>query len=460
MSCQWGFVLFASVRMKTGTTLSRRRFVGAAGLVAGHMITRPLYGQDAPSNKLNLALIGVWGRGLAHYDSISAENVVALCDVNEKRFPDALKRFPGATTYVDWRKCLDHKDLDAVVICTADHTHAFIANWALKRDLHVYCEKPLAITVNEARTVRATWEAKKGKLATQVGMQRHAHANFNRLKELVQDGAIGDLKAAYAWGNRQIRKPGYLPGEGEPPEGFNYDLWLGPAPFHPYNPGYFGGGPGANCLEWNMFWDFGAGQIGDMGSHTMDIVWNVVDAKLPTAVEAKGEAMNSDVTPVQCTSRFEHPANDWRGPISVSWYQGGDMPRAPKPFIDLTKIGHGAMFTGSKGFIIADFESRMIIPFGDEADMTYYKPRNKESLIPPVGHFQKQWLDACREPSKKTACDFGYSADMIEQMLLGLVSYRVGKKIQYDPKTGTSPDTPEANVFMGKEYRPGWSLDG
>ena len=446
--------------MNTPTALSRRKFVGAAGLVAGRMITRPLFGQDAPSNKLNLALIGVWGRGLAHYDSISAENVVALCDVNEKRFPDALKRFPGATTYVDWRKCLDHKDLDAVVICTTDHTHAFIANWALKRDLHVYCEKPLAITVNEARTVRATWETKKGKLATQVGMQRHAHANFNRLRELVQDGAIGDLKAAYAWGNRQIRRPGYLPGEGEPPAGFNYDLWLGPAPFHPYNPGYFSGGAGANCLSWNMFWDFGAGQIGDMGSHTMDIVWNVVDAKLPTSAEAKGEAMNSDVTPVECESRFEHPANDWRGPITVSWYQGGPMPRAPKPFIDLTKIGHGAMFTGSKGFIIADFESRMILPFGDEADMTYYKPRSKEKLLPPGGHFQKQWLDACRNPSMKTACDFGYSADMIEQMLLGLVSYRVGKKIQYDPKTGTSPDTPEANVFMGKQYREGWSLDG
>ncbi|MDP1592527.1 MAG: Gfo/Idh/MocA family oxidoreductase, partial [Prosthecobacter sp.] len=180
--------------------LSRRRFVGAAGLVAGSMITRPLFGQNAASNKLNVALIGVWGRGLAHYNSIAEENVVALCDINEARFPDALKRFPGATTYIDWRKCLDHKDLDAVVVCTPDHTHAFIANWALKRDLHCYCEKPLAITVNEARTVRSTWESKKGKLATQVGMQRHEQPNFNRVKELIRDGAIGELKAAYAWG--------------------------------------------------------------------------------------------------------------------------------------------------------------------------------------------------------------------------------------------------------------------
>lgn len=439
---------------------SRRRFVASAGLVAGTMITRPLFGADAPSKKLNIALIGVWGRGLAHYDSLSEENVVALCDINEKRFPDALKRFPGATTYVDWRKCLDHKGLDAVVICTADHTHAFIANWAINRNLHVYCEKPLAITVNEARTVRANWEKKKDKLATQVGMQRHAHANFNRVKELIRDGAIGDLQAAYAWGNRQIRRAGYLPPEGQPPEGFNYDLWLGPALYRPYNPGYFSGGAGANCLQWNMFWEFGAGQIGDMGSHTMDIVWNAVDAKLPTSASAKGEAPNSDVTPVECESHFEHPANDWRGPITVSWYQGGVMPRAPKAHVDLTKMGHGAMFKGSKGFLFSDFDSRMILPFGDDADLTYYKPRTKETLIPPVGHFQKEWLNACREPSRKTSCDFGYSADMIEQMLLGLVAYRAGKKIQYDPKTGTSPDTPDANQFMGKQYRDGWSMDG
>ena len=444
----------------TPSILSRRRFIGAAGLVAGSIITRPLYGADAPSRKLNIALIGVWGRGLAHYDSLAEENVIALCDVNEKRFPDALKRFPGATTYTDWRKCLDHKGLDAVVICTADHTHAFVANWALNRNLHVYCEKPLAITVHEARTVRANWQSKNGKLATQVGMQRHANPNFNRVRELVRDGAIGDLKAAAAWGNRKLPKPGYFPDGGSPPEGFNYDLWLGPAPFHPYNPAYFSGGAGANCLSWNMFWDFGAGQIGDMGSHTMDLLWNAVDAQLPISAEAKGDAFNADVTPVECESHFEHPANDWRGPIRVSWYQGGAMPRAPKPHIDLTKISHGAMFTGSKGFLIADFESRTLVPYGDTSDLTYYKPRTPETVLPPIGHFQKQWFDACRDPSKKTACDFGYSSNMIEQMLLGLVAYRVGKKIQYDPKTGTSPDCPEANALMTKQYREGWTMDG
>lgn len=443
--------------------MKRRQFLQAASAASAGFMILPsgvVFGQNAPSNKLNVALVGVWGRGLAHYDMLKKENVVALCDVNEKRFPDALAAFPGAKTYVDWRQCLDQKGIDAVVCCTADHTHAFIANWALNRDMHCYMEKPLAISVEEARVVRANWMKKKGKLATQVGMQRHAMQNFNRIRELIHDGAIGELTAAYAWGNRQIRRDGYLPAEGSPPEGFHFDLWLGPSPAHPYNPGYFSGGPGMNCLSWNMFWDFGVGQIGDMGSHTMDLVWNVIDAKLPTTAEAKGEPFNPDVTPVECESHFEHPANDWRGPIRVSWYQGGAMPSSPKPYVDLNKIDHGAMFKGSKGYVISDFGSRILLPFGDNADLTYYQPRKPEAVLPPLGHFQEQWLNACKDPSQKTACDFEYSADMIEQMVLGLVAYRVGKKLQYDGAAGQVTNSPEANALLSRQYRPGWKLDG
>ncbi len=443
--------------------MRRRQFIKAVAAAGSGMLILPSgarAGKNAPGNKLNIALIGVWGRGLAHYESLGAENVVALCDVNEKRLPEALKSFPKAKTYTDWRKCIEQKDLDAVVICTADHHHAFIANWALNRDLHVYCEKPLAISVEEARVVRANWLKKKDKLATQVGMQRHAMPNFNRLREMLRDGVIGDLSAAYAWGNRQIRRKGYWPDSGQAPKGFHFDLWLGPSPAHPYNPAYFAGGPGMNCLEWNMFWDFGAGQIGDMGSHTMDLLWNAVDASLPTSAEAKGEKYNPDVTPVECESHFEHPKNDWRGPIRISWYQGGAMPPSPKPYIDLKRIDHGAMFKGSKGYVVADFGSRIVLPFGDSSDLTYYKPRSQDNVLPPVGHFQKQWLDACKNTSLKTACDFEYSANMIEQMLLGLVAYRVGKKINYDGATGQVTNCPEANDLLARKYRAGWTLNG
>lgn len=442
--------------------MNRRKFISTSAAAGAGTLILPRYAQaqKSPNEKLNIALIGVWGRGEAHYGTLSGQNVVALCDVRESRFENALKKFPGATTYVDWRKCLDHKGLDAVVICTADHTHAFIANWALNRDLHVYCEKPLAITVNEARTVRENWMKKKTKLATQVGMQRHEMPNFNRVRELILDGAIGDLQGAFAWGNRQIRRDGYYPADGAPPADFHWDLWLGPSPEHPYSPKYFEGGSGMNCLSWNMFWDFGAGQIGDMGSHTMDLLWNAVDAGLPTSIEAKGDPFNPDVTPVACESHFIHPANDWRKEIRVSWYQGGVMPNSPKPYVDLNKIDHGAMFKGTKGHLIADFGSRLILPFGDQSDMTYYKPRAADKVLPNMGNFMQQWIDACKDPTKKTACDFEYSGNMIEQMLLGLVAYRVGKKLEYNGATGKITNAPEANEFLGRKYRDGWTING
>ncbi len=442
--------------------MNRRNFLTTSAVAGAGTLLLPRYAQaqKGANEKLNIALIGVWGRGEAHYGNIAGQNVVALCDVRESRFANALKAFPNATTYTDWRKCLDHKGLDAIVICTADHHHAFISNWAINRDLHVYCEKPLAITVEEARVVRANWMKKKTKLATQVGMQRHAVENFNRVRELILDGAIGNLTHAYAWGNRQIRRAGYLPANGTPPADFHWDLWLGPSPEHPYNPDYFKGGSGANCLEWNMFWDFGAGQIGDMGSHTMDLLWNGVDAGIPISAEAKGEAFNPDVTPVNCESHFEHPANAWRGPLRVSWYQGGAMPPSPQGYVNLNAIDHGAMFKGSKGHIISTFDSRIVLPFGGKADLTYYKPRTPDKVLPPLGDFMQQWIKACKDPSLKTACDFEYSGDMIEQMLLGLVAYRAGKKIEYDAAKGVVTNAPEANAFLSKPYRAGWTLNG
>jgi predicted dehydrogenase len=442
--------------------MQRRDFLKTSATGAGLLIlpSGVLSGANAPSNKLNVALIGTWGRGEAHFGALQDENVVALCDVDENHLEFGAKRFPKAKKYVDWRKCLDQKDIDAVVCCTADHTHAFIANWSLNRNLHCYMEKPLAISVEEARLVRAHWLKKKDKIATQVGMQRHAYPNFNRVQELIRDGAIGELKEAYAWGNRQIPKPGYLPAQGEPPAHLHYDLWIGPSQWHPYNPEYFSGGPGANCLKWNMYWDFGTGQIGDMGSHTMDIVWNVVGNGLPTTMEAKGEPFNPDVTPVKMESHAVLPANDWRGEIGVHWYQGGAMPRSPRDWVDLNKIGHGALFKGTKGYLISDFTARLLIPFGDDADLSYYNRRPNDQMLPDVGHFQKEWINACKNPSLKTSCDFDYSGTMIETMILGLVAYRAGKKIEYDAKAGRVTNCPEVNEFLSRKYREGWTLDG
>ena len=450
--------------MKRRQFLKSVAFTGAVGLI---LPRTTLFGADAPSNKLNVALIGTWGRGEAHFGALASENVVALCDVNEDHLAFGAKRFPDAKTYVDWRKCLEQKDINAVVCCTADHTHSFVANWAMNRGYHVYCEKPLANSVEEARVVRATYLKNKNKLATQCGTQRHEIENFNRVRELILDGAIGELRDVCAWGDRQVYPPGfnrgqrltYLPAEGEPPAGFNWDLWLGPSPSHPWNKGYIKGGSGMNCLSWNMFWDFGSGQVGDMGSHTMDLAWNALDAELPTSAEGKGDDFNPEVTPIKLHTQFDIPANNWRPAIKLSWYQGGAMPESPTRFLDLKKIDHGAMFEGTKGYLVSSFDQRALYPTGSKGDLTYYKPRSKEQLIPRLGNFQKQWIDAAKG-SLKTSCDFDYAGKMIEMMLLGLVAYRVGKKISYDGAAGKVSDSPEANELLARKYRQGWTING
>ncbi len=526
--------------------MQRRQFSRAA--LGGLTILKSgtLRGAGAPSNKLNVALVGVWGRGTAHYNSLIHENVVALCDVNDKRTKEALAVWPKAKTYWDWRRMMDQKDIEAVVICTADHHHAFIANWAINRGMHVFCEKPLGISVEECRVVRANYIKNRAKLATQHGTQRHAQANFTRLREMILDGAIGDLKRVHAWDARQLPRPGYPVEKGPTPEMLHFDQWLGPSPAHPYSPQYFGGTSGLNCLFWNMYRDFGAGQIGDMGAHTMDLVWNVIDAGAPTGIEVDqnlSDKFNPDICPVKLKVTFEQPANSWRGPIEVLWYQGGLKPEAPRAYLNLANVGNGAIFEGTKGSVFCDFNSRVLIPNSDDGDLTYYTRRRREDLLPlvnatglrpnpaprpaassgapalPKGFtamptaspgpdgfavvqftedglpaalglpntsvdqlvaalkdgralnvdpFQLEWIAACKGQrdrfvegtSTKTNCDFDYAGSMIEMMLLGLVAHRMGKKLNYDPSTGQFSNAPEANQYLKRTYRAGWTLNG
>jgi len=438
--------------------IKRRQFLKSAAVMTGSALLLPdfkLFGAEAPSNKLNLALIATGHRAQDHFAGAARENVVALCDINEQHLTATAKKFPKAKLYADWRQCLEQKDIDAIICCTLDHTHAFVTNWAMNRGKHVYCEKPLVNSVEEARIIRATWLKNKHKLATQVGTQRHQFPNFNRVHEMIRDGAIGKLEEVSAWGNRKDPRPGYLPSEGEPPSYINYDLWLGPAPFHPYNSEYFKGG----CLRWNMHWDFGSGQVGDMGSHTMDLAWNAIEAGLPTSAEGSGEPFNPEVVPVKLETHFSIPANDWRSEIKVSWYQGGALPESPHAGFNLDKIGHGVLFEGTKGSLVADFQNRFLMPQSKDGDLTYYQPRSKAAQFPPISNFLQEWITACKG-SLKTSCDFGYASDMIEMMLLGLVAYRVGKKIKYDGATGRVTDSAEANDLLRHTYRKGWTLEG
>src|SRR5688572_275425 len=237
--------------------------------------------------------------------------------------------------------------------------------------MHVFCEKPLGISVDEVRTVRDNYLKRKAKVATQHGTQRHAFPNFERIRELILDGAIGELKTIHSWDARQLPRPGYPQSEGQPPAGFNYEQWIGPSPYHPYSPQYFGGSSGLNCLFWNMYRDFGVGQIGDMGAHTMDLVWNAIDAGAPTGIEVDQEVTDKyhpDICPVSMKVAFELPANKWRGAVRNVWYQGGLKPDTPRNFIDVARIANGALFEGTKGAILADFTTRVVLPNNDDGD--------------------------------------------------------------------------------------------
>jgi len=436
------------LRMKRRTFLKQSAMAGAGLVVLKSGIIRA---GNSPNEKLNIAVIGVGGRGRANMNNVKSENIVALCDLNEKNLAAAANQFPRAKTYIDWRKCLEQKDIDAVVCSTTDHTHAFVNIWAMNRGKHVYCEKPLANSVEEARMVRETYLKNKGRLATQMGTQIHASDNYRRMVELVKNGAIGTVSEARVWCSRLPEGGSYLPEVTPVPDNIHWDLWVGPSPMHPYNPGYFGG-----CLAWNRFWDFGSGQIGDMGSHMMDMPYWALDLKLPTTCEAAGTPVNPDTCPQWLTAEWDHPANDWRPAVKVYWYDGGKKPGMPSKAFDRDWLFKGVLFKGDDGWLLADYDYRIMMLRGD---MTHYKSPEPDELIPPSPGHHNEWIIGCKT-GKPTLCNFDYSGALIENNMLALVAYRVGKKLEWDAKNMKATNCPEADRYIRKTYRKGWVLNG
>jgi predicted dehydrogenase len=438
--------------------IERRTFLkSSAAAGAGLMILKSgiLKAGQSPNEKLNIAAIGVGGRGADDLNGVKSENIVALCDVNTKNLAAAAEKFPKAKTYEDWRKCLEQKDIDAVVCATTDHTHAFVNVWAMNRGKHVYCEKPIANSVEEAHMVRQTYIKNKNKIATQMGTQIHASDNYRRMVELIRGGAIGTPSEARVWCSRMPIGGSYLPEVKPVPDYINWDLWIGPSPSHPFNPEYLKGG----CLGWNLYWDFGSGQIGDMGSHMIDMAYWGLDLKLPTTCSAEGTEQNPDTCPQWLTAEWDHPANDWRPDIKLYWYDGGKKPGMPSEAFDREKLFKGVLFKGDKGWLLADYSLLILMPRQNEGDMTYYKSPKPEDLIPPsLGH-HKEWIVACKT-GKPTTCNFDYSGALIENNMLALVAYRVGKKLEYDAENLKVKNCPEADQYIRKTYRKGWVLNG
>jgi predicted dehydrogenase len=431
--------------------MTRREFLAATTLAGAGFWAAPrtIWTQvKSPNEKLNIAGIGVGGRGADDIAGVSSENVVALCDVDEQRAAQTVKRFPKAKRYADFRKMLEEvKETDAVVIATPDHTHAAAAMMAMKLGKHVYCEKPLTHSVYEARLMTRT--AAERKVATQMGIQGHSYNGHRRAVELLHAGVIGAVREVHAWSDRPIWPQGVdRPTDTPPvPKDLNWDLWLGPAPSRPYHPWYV-------PFNWRGWWDFGTGAIGDMGIHNMDVVFWGLKLGAPTSVEAEVSDVHVETAPKWSILRFEFPGRGSLPAVRLTWYDGGKKP--PKELANGQDVpDNGALLIGEKGKLLApDWHADQfkLLPESDFRDFNGRVP-----TIPRSPGHHEEWILACKGGPPAMA-DFSYSGPITEAVLLGNIAIRAGKKIEWDAENLKVTNCPEANQFIRREYRGGWTL--
>ena len=436
--------------------LSRRNFVQSAAAVAAFTIV-PRYVLGGarivpPSEKLNIAGIGIGGRGAGDLDEVGSENIVALCDVDKNYAGRVFKKYPNAKAYTDFRTMLEKEDknIDAVVIATPDHTHAIITMMAIKMGKHVYCEKPLTHSIYEARMV--TEAARAARVATQMGNQGQATEEHRLLCELISDGAIGRVREVHSWCNRPISPRGIERPKDTPPvpEGLSWDLWLGPAPERPYHPSY-------HPFSWRGWWDFGTGVLGDIGCHQLSPIFKALKLGYPTSVEASTSGVNSETAPLASIVRYEFPARGDLPPVTLSWYDGGLMPARPPELEEGRRMGEvdDNLLVGDKGRILG----HRLIP---ESKMQEYKKPPK-TLPRSPGHHQ-EWINACKGGAP-AGSNFDVAGPLAEVVLLGNIAVRMyqklyekGVKLYYDGPNMKITNLPEANEYIRSEYRKGWSL--
>jgi predicted dehydrogenase len=439
--------------------ISRRRFItGAASAVAGFTIV-PRYvlggaGFKPPSEKLNIAAVGIGGVGKNNIKACENENIIALCDVDWRYAAPAFQDYPNAKKYKDFRKMLEEeKDIDAVIVATPDHTHAVIAMVAVKMGKHVYVQKPLTWSIDEAR--KLTEAAREAKVATQMGNQGHSSEEIRVLCEMIWSGAIGNVREVYAWSDR----PAWPQGIGRPtdtppvPAGMEWDIWLGPAPTRPYHPCY-------HPFTWRGWLDFGTGALGDMGCHIMDHAFWALKLGHPTSVEAYNSARcvknwekveNKETFPDASIVRYEFPARGDMPAVRMTWFDGGLKPPRPAELEKERNLGtNGVIFIGDKGVIA---EGRLI-PESKMKDM----PRPPKSIPRIEGTHEQNWINACK--GGPAACsNFDNAGPLTEIVLLGSVAVRMGgKTLEWDGPNMKITNVPEANELVSRKYRDGWTL--
>ena len=468
--------------MNTIPPPSRRRFVTttataalAATIVPRHVLGGP--GFVAPSDKVNVAVIGVGGQGLHNTRALLQEEdcqVVAIADpaedwdmsrsyhggragrgptraVIEEAYAGTSRR---CAEYEDFRVMLQkEKTIDAVLIATPDHLHAYVAIWAMRAGKHVYCEKPLTHSVAEARIVARV--ARETGVATQMGNQGRSGEGHRQTVEWIRDGAIGAVREVHAWSGttRPSRCDPKREEPAPPPRGLNWDLWLGPRAERPFLPAYVPG-------TWRGFWDFGGGAFPDMSVHHIDPAFNALGLDAPHTIEANAVAMDETHTGRGVYAIYRFAASRDRGPVDLYWYDGGLRPPTP-PAIDpddpkqrLGENDNGLLLVGEKGFITCAGWSGMprLLPL--ELHRAYERP---PKTLPRVAGHHADWLRACKG-GPPASSNFDYGAPLCELTLLGNVALRAGKRLTWDAAGMRATNAPEADRFLHDTYRPGWEL--
>jgi len=448
-------------------SMNRRQFLKTAAVTAGvtivprHVLGGP--GFVAPSDKLNIAGIGCGGQGGGDLGQMSKENIVALCDVDWERAAKTFAKYPDVPRYKDFRIMLERqKDIDAVTVGTPDHFHAVAALAAIQLGKHVFVEKPLTHTIQEARVLAKA--AREAKVATQMGNQGHAMESIRLLCEWIWDGAIGKVTEVHAWTPHPVWPQGMgRPAETPPvPATLDWDTWVGPAPFRPYHPAYL-------PARWRGWLDFGTGGLGDMGCHIFDHIFWSLKLGAPLSVEASSSIFvpgtmdwdkpkNTDTYPQASIVTYKFPTRAGFPALTLTWYDGGLMPARPDELPPDAKMGDtygGALYVGDKGKILTGSHGANGLRIIPEEKMKAYQ-RPPKTIPRSIGHYQ-EWIEACKG-GPAAGSNFDYAAPLTEIVLLGCAAVRAGEKLEWDAANMRFPNLPAADQYLTKNYRAGWKL--
>ena len=442
-------------------SISRRESIrrAAAGLAAFTIVPRHVLGRGyrAPSDTLNVACIGVGGMGFNDVKGIAGENIYALCDIDVRNADRAFKAWPQAKRYTDYREMLakEAASIDLVTISTPDHSHAAATMLALRAGKHVYTQKPLARTVGEVRAIMAE-AARRPKQATQMGNQGHAGEGIRQIREIVEAGHIGTVQRVEFWTNRPI----WPQGISRPtdmhhvPQGFDWDLWLGPAAERPFHPGYA-------HFNWRGWWDFGTGAMGDMACHLMDAAYWTLGLKYPSKVIPESTALFPETAPKMSRITFEFPARNGRPAVTLTWRDGSQYPPRPEEFgLERNWVPDpegGQLWVGDRGTLIAGTygqEPQLCDPV-KQAALAKAMPAVK---YPRTEGVFTEWTAAVRAGTQPGSSFAGYAGPLTEMIVLGNLAVRSGRTIELDPESGVLKTAGIPEEWILPKYRSGWTL--